>query len=141
MTIKTIAGLAAGGAALIALSLPFTLTISQAQGNDQGGFGRGQGQGQGFPPGQGNPPQGFGQGQPGQPGFQRPGGGGGMGGGAAMVEDANFLYVLQGNRLVKIQKSNLQVVGQGMIGMPDRPGEIGAPPPGGAGPKPPSQAK
>jgi hypothetical protein len=42
-----------------------------------------------------------------------------MGGGpATMVTDNQFLYVLQGNTLYKINKNSLEVVGQGSLPMP-----------------------
>jgi hypothetical protein len=42
-----------------------------------------------------------------------------MGGGpATMVTDNQFLYVLQGNTLYKINKANLEVIGQGQLPMP-----------------------
>ena len=42
-----------------------------------------------------------------------------MGGGpATMVVDNQFLYILQGNQLFKVNKNNLEVVGQGMLPMP-----------------------
>ncbi|MBI5706060.1 MAG: hypothetical protein HZC36_03610 [Armatimonadetes bacterium] len=143
---KRLMSLALGAAALFALALPFTL-VARAQ--DQGaqaaqGF---QGQGQGFPPpgGQGLPP---GQGPGAGPGgFQRgqgqfPGMMLGPGGGAAMVEDNNFLYVLAGNRLLKVSKTDLKILneanlGGGMMppggpgGFPAQPGQRGGgnPPP------------
>lgn len=107
---NTRSSLILGTFAVLALAVPLTLSYSSAQQageapSSQGGFGQPPaggpaGQGPGFGPGQ--PPQG----QPG--GFQaRPMMGGG--GGATMIADGNFLYVLQGNRLLKINKDDLKV--------------------------------
>lgn len=63
----------------------------------------------------------------------------GPGGGATMAVDQQFLYILMGNRLFKVNKNTLEVVGQGMLPMggPGGPGGFGgqevAPPQGGAG--------
>ena len=66
---------------------------------------------------------------PGQPGQFQPGGGmmrgAGMGA-STMLDDDSSLYVLQGNRLFKINKSDLRVVKEGMLpGQPPmaRPGD------------------
>jgi len=107
-----------------------------------------------------------GQRPPDQGGFQRAGQGGGavavpggdmmmqrgmMGGGpATMVTDNQFLYVLQGNTLYKINKNNLEVIGQGMLPMPmpmGRGGFEGGPPgapgvrAGGGGTPPPTSTR
>lgn len=107
---NTRSSLILGTFAVLALAVPLTLSYSSAQqagetpSQQGGGFGQPPaggpaGQGPGFGPGQ--PPQG----QPG--GFQnRPMMGGG---GATMIADGNFLYVLQGNRLMKISKEDLKV--------------------------------
>jgi collagen type IV alpha len=162
MLTKKLSALAVGGAALFALSVTIGVKASQAQGTDTGQVAAPpqQRQGQYQPqPGQGGSPRpdqpGFGQGfpgQPGQPGFpgqpgqMRPmGGGGGM---AAMVEDNGYLYILQGGRLMKVQKSDLKVTAETFLmgpggpgGFPreGRPGEPGQRniPPAGAGPRPP----
>src|SRR5689334_16226268 len=101
--------------ALTLTGATLTLTMkSNAQGGDlqgppppgQGGPGAGprfpgggQGQGQG----------GFGPGQPGQGGGQfRPNFGGGGGGGTAMDSDNMYLYVLQGNMIFKVTKTDLK---------------------------------
>lgn len=98
--------------AAAALAIPLTATLSSAQ---QAGP---------QPPPQGGP------GQPpfGQPGFAQPGGppAGQMrpgmgGGGVAMIADGGYLYVLQGNRLLKIGKEDLKVVKTGEIPMPTPP--------------------
>jgi hypothetical protein len=57
-----------------------------------------------------------------------------VGGGATMIADGNFLYVLQGNRLMKINKDDLKVAKTGELPMPQgRPNNGGpaGPPPGG----------
>ena len=41
----------------------------------------------------------------------------GMGGGATMVADSDNLYILQGNRLFKVSKSDLKVVKEGQLPM------------------------
>ena len=41
----------------------------------------------------------------------------GGGGGATMIADGNFLYVLQGNRLLKINKDDLKVAKTGELPM------------------------
>lgn len=102
------------------------------QGGGQGGFG-----GQGGQGGQGGFQRG---GQGGQPGF--PGGqggpmmmGGGGGGGTAIVEEGPYLYIVQGNRMFKVNKSDLKVVAQGELPRPMGGPGGGAPPgqPGGGG--------
>jgi hypothetical protein len=74
---------------------------TQAAGQAQGGFQRAQ-------PGQDRPPMAGDMGM-----MQRMGGGQ-----AVMVADNNFLYILQGNTLYKVNKNNLEVLGQGMLPMP-----------------------
>jgi hypothetical protein len=51
---------------------------------------------------------------------------GGGGGGTAMVVDGEYLFVIQGSRLFKVRKSNLEVVTQGQLPMM-RPQEGSAP--------------
>lgn len=86
---------------------------------------------------QGGPPPGAPGPVPGQPG--RPGVGGqmpfnpGMGGGAVMVDDERFLYILQGSRLLKVDKATLEVTKQANLPRVDGPrpaGERGTPPGG-----------
>ena len=89
-------------------------------GGGQGGGPGGQG---GGPGGQGGGPGGFGG--PGGGGQGGRGGFGGGGGSAAMVEDSTSLYILQGNRLFKISKSDLRVEKQGELPAPPRPGGVG----------------
>ncbi|HRI42861.1 MAG TPA: hypothetical protein PLL78_02110 [Fimbriimonadaceae bacterium] len=93
------------------LAIPLTATLSNAQ---QAGP---------QPPPQGGPTQpGFGQPGPGQPfpppGQMRPGMGGS---GVAMIADGGFLYILQGNRLLKIGKEDLKVVKTGELPGPTPP--------------------
>lgn len=45
----------------------------------------------------------------------------GGGGQATMVTDNQFLFILQGNTLYKVNKNNLEVIGQGMLPMPMGP--------------------
>lgn len=96
---------------------------------------------------QGGPPQGGpgggarfggGQGGPGGPGGQ----GGGQfrpmgGGGGAIAVDASGVYVLQGNRVFKLDKNSLKVVQEGELPMPQPPqggfGGGGGRPGGGGG--------
>ena len=84
----------------------------------------GQG-GQGGGPGQGGP-GGGGQGGPGGPGGMPPMGGGGGG----ISADNGNVYVLQGNRVIKLN-SDLKIVGQ--VELPRPQGGPGGPPRGGAG--------
>jgi len=79
-------------------------------------------------------------GGPGQGRMQGPMMGGGGGGGAFMVADGAYLYILQGNRLFKVEKESLKVSKEGQLprpqGMPGGPGPgggPGGPPPGGGG--------
>lgn len=44
--------------------------------------------------------------------------GGGGGGGATMVEEGNFLFIVQGNRMFKVNKSDLKVVATGELPRP-----------------------
>jgi hypothetical protein len=55
----------------------------------------------------------------------------GMGGGATMVSDGDFLYVLQGGQLFKVAKGDLTVKAKGSLPMPQpqNPGGPTAPPP------------
>jgi hypothetical protein len=120
--------IALSGAAVFALALPFTLrsSVAQAQNPSQRTTVAGQAQ----------------RGAPGQV-QQRPGADfpqmqrilqGGLGG-TAMVADGGFLYIVQGPRLFKVQKNDLRVVGDVMLGGIGPGGP--ALPPGGAGPRPP----
>jgi len=108
---------------------------------------------QGPPPGQGLPPGQFG-GRPGQAGapaqagprnFQgqgmpmQPMGQGfpQMGGmQATMVVDGNFLYILQGNRLFKVDKQSLKTVAQGELPRPQMQRPDGGQPTRGDAPPP-----
>ena len=99
-----------GTVALAALSVPALISTVSAQGAGP----------------QQPPPPGQGPGRPGGGGFGQgmpPGGGGGMmmGGAATMIDDNTHIYILRGPQLVKVQKSNLQVVGQTMLPGPDMP--------------------
>jgi translation initiation factor IF-2 len=140
MMTKQLTALAVGGIALVSLSVGVTLKASQAQTAPPPPDRQVRQPGQGQPPFPGQPGQGP------QGGLQRPMQIGGGGGGAAMVEDNAFLYVLQGGRLFKVQKSDLKIAAEAMLGGPPRDGRggfggPGAPPPGGAGPRPPDTAK
>lgn len=91
-----------GSIAAAALAIPLTATLSSAQ---QAGP---------QPPPGGAPQPGFVQ--PGPPPNQmRPGMGGG---GVTMIADGSFLYVLQGNRILKISKEDLKVLKTGEIPPP-----------------------
>lgn len=111
------------GFGLVSLAVAIPMGVANAQQNDQAAGG--QQRGQGAPPVQGQfrgdlPPD-MQRGDM----MQRMGG---MGGGpAAMVTDNAFLYILQGNQLYKVNKNNLEVVGQGMLPMPGPMGGPGAP--------------
>lgn len=99
-------------ASLVVAGIAVSTKTSVAQGG-QGGFGGGV---QGGPPQGGAGPRNFG----GEQGGQRPGGmqfGGMMGGGgsAAIDSDQYFLYVVQGNNIFKVQKSDLKVVSNGQL--------------------------
>lgn len=92
-------GMFLGGAAILLMAGGLAVRSSVAQTHEPGSA-----QVQQAPP-----PGGFrpgGPGQPVQPGFQ-PGGIGG--GGAAMVVDGGYLYVLSGQRLVKVNKGTFQI--------------------------------
>jgi hypothetical protein len=52
-----------------------------------------------------------------------------------MVDDNFFLYVLQGNMIFKVNKSDLKITGQAMLGMPGGPGQPGFRPGGGPPPE------
>lgn len=90
--------------------------------------------GGGFQGGVGGQGGGFGQmGQPGQPGrgfqFQPMG----MGGAPTMIGDEKNLYILQGNRLIKVKKSDLSVEAEKQLPTPRPPqggpgGPSGMPP-------------
>jgi hypothetical protein len=57
-------------------------------------------------------------------GPQRPMGMGGMmmgGGQATMISDGNFLFILRGNQLLKVDKGTLRVVQVGELPMPEMP--------------------
>lgn len=103
-------------------------TVRQGGGGFQGGAG---GQGGGF--GQGGAGGGFGQ--PGQPGrgfqFQPMG----MGGAPTMIGDEKNLFILQGNRLIKVKKSDLSIEAEKQLPNPRPPQGGGAP--GGPGGMPP----
>ena len=107
------------GVAIAALAVPLTIQSVGAQDpppNERGqgavaGPRNGQRPGQGFPGPQG-------QGFPGQPGPGMMGMMGG-GGGATMVVAGQFLYILRGNQLLKVQKETLKVVAQGELPMPE----------------------
>lgn len=72
-------------------------------------------------------------------------GAGGGGGGTAMDSDNSFLYIVQGNMLFKVSKSDLRIIGStplmqmpaGGPGLPGEgrqfPGQGGQRPPGGPG--------
>ncbi len=55
----------------------------------------------------------------------------GPGGAPVMIDDAQNLYILAGNRLFKVDKSSFDVVAEGMLptGQPPRGGFEGTPPP------------
>jgi hypothetical protein len=141
MKLQQIGIAALGAATLMGATLALTLD-SNAQGDQN-------------PPTQGGPPAGprnFGGGQggppgaPGQPGQFRPGQGMmGGGGSSAMESDNSFLYVLQGNMLFKVQKSDLKVLGSTplMQGQQEFGNRFPQGRPGGAqaGPPPPPPAK
>lgn len=119
---KKLAALAIGTAAAAALAVPFTFTVAGAQteadSTQQPGMAQQGGPGGPYPP---PTPMPGGQGgmQPGMvPMGQGPMGPGPMmGGGAAMVVDGAGLYVLQGNRLYRLNKLTLQVEKEAMLGM------------------------
>lgn|GEM_PF-3097521 len=96
-----------GGLALSAVIATVLINSASAQGGPSG-------LGDGF----GGP-----QDQPGR-GFQFPPIG--IGGPSRMVGDEKNLYILQGNRLVKVKKADLSVESERMLPMP-RPPQPGAP--------------
>lgn len=103
-----------GGLALSAFAAAVLVSSALAQG---GGF-------QGGPGGQG-PGFGQGQGQPGRGVMMPPMG---FAGPATMVGDEKNLYILQGNRLIKVRKSDLGVEAEKQLPMPrpqpGGPGEV-----------------
>jgi len=102
-----------GGVVLSAVAVTILVSSALAQGGGfQGGPG---GQGGGFPGGQGQPGRGF-QFQP-----------MGIGGPSTMIGDERNIYILQGNRLIKVKKSDLSIEAEKQIPMP-------RPQPGGPGP-------
>lgn len=135
---EKLAKLGIAALAFMAIAAPTTFFANanaqespSAQGNPpaagpQGGFGNGnfrnQGPGQG-PGGQGRPMMGM----------------GGMGGGGgAIAVDGTGVYVLQGNKVYKLDKGSLKVTQQADLpiqrppqGMPGGPGGPGGPPDGG----------
>lgn len=127
MRIRTQPMLAAA-VAVAALAVPLTIQTVGAQDappNPPGQGGAIAGPRGGQRPGQfpGQPGQ-F-PGQPGQPG-QFPGMAMMMGGGSpTMVVDGQFLYILRGNQLIKVQKETLKVVAQGELPMPEMRGPGG----------------
>lgn len=113
---RPILTVAAALAALV-VAAPFLVTQSFAQ--NTGEFRQPPPGGQGGPGG----PGGFGQG----PGFM-----GGMPGGApAMVADNTHVFVLLGNRLIKVNKGDLSIAAEKNLGQPPRGG--GGQPGGGFG--------
>jgi hypothetical protein len=108
--------LATVGLASLAIAIPVGLANAQVPPPGQGGQ-RGQAGGE-FQ----RPP-----GQPGNPDMQMMQRGMmGGGGQATMVTDNQFLFILQGNMLYKVNKNNLEVIGQGMLPMPQPMGRGGA---------------
>ncbi|MFY9234132.1 MAG: hypothetical protein WAO58_06695 [Fimbriimonadaceae bacterium] len=155
MITKRIGVYALGAVAMTALAIPMTLSFSQAQ-VAGGPPATTQGPGAG-PRTQAGGPQGGPR--PGLEFGQRGGGGGGMGmmmgggGQATMVVAGNFLYILRGNIIYKVDANSLRVVAQGELPMPQMPqfgdsapGRFGTRPAPGAGggggtPPPPPSAK
>ena len=133
-----LAKLGIGFLAMAAIGIPTLLVATaNAQNPPPGGQGGGVARpGQGFPP----------QGAPGQPGQFRPMGPMGGGGGSISAGEG-AVYVLQGNRVYKLDRNSLKVVAEGQLPMPQMgmaPGAPG-PRPGGGGnvppPPPPSSKK
>lgn len=116
-----------GALALLGAALPLTLSTVNAQVATPG-FGQGQ-PGQPGQPGAAGPRGG--QGGPG--GFGGGGFGGGFGGGTAMVEDSNFLYILQGGSIYKVAKGDLRVISTGELPRPQIQFQPGQGVPGGRG--------
>lgn len=103
------------GAAFAAVVLAIPVTYSVAQGPGQGGQ---------FPPQGGQMPPHGAPFQPQMPPMHiMPGGGS-----ATMLADGEFLYVLQGNRLFKVDKKDLAVKAVGGIPTP-QPERANVPPP------------
>jgi hypothetical protein len=147
MKMRNMAFSALGAVALVGATLSLTMH-SNAQG---GAAGSGADVAQGPPGAPGAGPRGS-QGFPGPPGAPRgdfgQGRGGGFpmmgGGGSAMDSDNAFLYVLQGNMLFKVSKSDLRVVGRTPLMDMQMPGGGETRPSRGAGappPPPPSEDK
>lgn len=104
MTTKGLGSLAVAGAAVVALGVSLVSSTLHAQPQDpRSGPVR---------PGQGP--------QPPMPPGARP-----MGGPATMIDDANHLYILQGNRLFKVSKAPLDVVDQTELPSRRGPGRRG----------------
>lgn len=150
------------GVTILSLSIPLTLSTAFAQSQKEGDKVVTPGQdpvevapqqgGPGFGGVQGGPPmagpQGGmrGGGMPGQGMPPMMGGGmmGGGGGGTAMVTDGDFLFIVQGNRVFKLNKSDLKVVASSDLPRPQMPQGGGMNPPrggGGAGAPPPASGK
>ena len=108
--------------AMAAIGIPTALVATAVAQNPppagpQGGGVARPGQGQGFPP------------QPGQPGQFRPMGPMGGGGGSISAGEG-AVYVLQGNRVYKLDRNSLRVLAEAQLPMPQpmgRPGEPGQP--------------
>jgi hypothetical protein len=115
-----LATLGIGFLAMTAIGIP-TLMVATAVAQNppaagpQGGGVARPGQGPGFPP----------QGAPGQPGQFRPMGPMGGGGGSISAGEG-AVYVLQGNRVFKLDRNSLKVIAEGQLPMPQM-GQPGAP--------------
>ena len=110
-------GLAAMSLVVASLGIGWGTAHAQIGGGQGGGFGGGQSGGLGG-----------GQGGPAMPmrGPQMMFGGGG--GPAAIAEDQNFLYVVRGSEIVKVQKGDLKIVASATL-----PPPAGGPRMGGGG--------